>query len=123
MKTFKTFFLFIYYYSRSMTIHKAYKLDLSNNAILSMYEDDNDYMWFGTYDRLNLYNGKNMFVYRFEMDNKTLYSAIYNCKKQMYIKLRKTDNEKRLRVRSLSCIKSQMLSRTVPKEYTQWQCM
>ncbi len=52
------------------SIHKAYNLDLSNNAILCMYQDNNGYMWFGTYDGLNLYNGKNMFVYRFEMDNK-----------------------------------------------------
>lgn len=27
-------------------------------------------MWFGTYDGLNLYNGKNIYTYRFEMDNK-----------------------------------------------------
>jgi len=34
-----------------------------------MYQDKNGYMWFGTYDGLNLYNGKNLFVYRFELDN------------------------------------------------------
>lgn len=34
-----------------------------------MYQDDDGYMWFGTYDGLNLYNGKNVFVYRFEPDN------------------------------------------------------
>jgi len=51
------------------TLHKAEKLDLSNNAILCMYQDPEGYMWFGTYDGLNLYNGKNTFVYRFEPDN------------------------------------------------------
>lgn len=76
MKTFKAFFLiFLLLFSTKTalavyTIHKAYKLDLSNNAILCMYQDSNGYMWFGTYDGLNLYNGKNMFVYRFEIDNK-----------------------------------------------------
>lgn len=77
MKTYKSLLLicllFIFSAKTSFavyTIHKAYKLDLSNNAILCMYQDNNGYMWFGTYDGLNLYNGKNMFVYRFEMDNK-----------------------------------------------------
>ena len=35
-----------------------------------MYQDKYGYMWFGTYDGLNLYNGKSTFVYRFEPDNK-----------------------------------------------------
>lgn len=43
---------------------------MSHNAVLSMYQDNDGYMWFGTYDGLNLYNGKNTFVYRFEPDNK-----------------------------------------------------
>lgn len=76
MRTYKLFLiclLFIFSAKTSLavyTVHKAYKLDLSNNAILCMYQDNNGYMWFGTYDGLNLYNGKSMFVYRFEMDNK-----------------------------------------------------
>ncbi|MDR1089754.1 MAG: response regulator [Prevotella sp.] len=57
------------------TIHKTYNLDLSNNAILCMHQDNDGYMWFGTYDGLNLYNGKNVFVYRFEMDNPNTLSS------------------------------------------------
>lgn len=53
----------------SYSIHKTHNLDLSNNAVLCMHQDNNGYMWFGTYDGLNLYNGKNVFVYRYEMDN------------------------------------------------------
>lgn len=53
----------------SYSIHKTHNLDLSNNAVLCMYQDNNGYMWFGTYDGLNLYNGKSVFVYRYEMDN------------------------------------------------------
>ncbi|MCD7935489.1 MAG: helix-turn-helix domain-containing protein [Tannerellaceae bacterium] len=34
-----------------------------------MYQDKDGYMWFGTYDGLNLFNGKNTIVYRFEPDN------------------------------------------------------
>lgn len=49
--------------------HRVGNLDLSNNAVLCMYQDQNGYMWFGTYDGLNLYNGKNLYVYRFELDN------------------------------------------------------
>ena len=29
-----------------------------------MYQDENGYMWIGTYDGLNLYNGKNTYVFR-----------------------------------------------------------
>lgn len=60
----------------SVLLHKA-NIDLSNNAIIDIYQDDLGYMWIGTYDGLNLYNGRNTYVYRFEPDNKnTLCSNI-----------------------------------------------
>lgn len=37
---------------------------LSNSAILSMQQDKDGYMWLGTCDGLNLYNGKNVQVYK-----------------------------------------------------------
>lgn len=42
---------------------------LSNNAILSMYQDRYGFMWFGTYDGLNLYDGKDVTTFRFESAN------------------------------------------------------
>ncbi len=42
---------------------------LSNNAILCMHQDTYGFMWFGTYDGLNLYNGKDVVTFRFEYDN------------------------------------------------------
>lgn len=52
-------------------------INLSNNAIMSMYQDKYGYMWFGTYDGLTLYDSKNVQVYRFEIDSKlTLCSNI-----------------------------------------------
>lgn len=61
----------------SVSLHKANNIDLSNNAIIDMYQDVHGYMWIGTYDGLNLYNGKDTYVYRFEPDNKyTLCSNI-----------------------------------------------
>lgn len=60
-----------------MAFHKANNIDLSNNAIIDIYQDAHGYIWLGTYDGLNLYNGKNTYVYRFEPDNKnTLCSNI-----------------------------------------------
>ena len=38
-----------------------------------MYQDENGYMWIGTYDGLNLYNGKNTYVFRFEPNNKNTF--------------------------------------------------
>ena len=49
-------------------LHTAGNIDLSHSAILCMYQDRDGYMWFGTYDGINLYNGKNTFVYRAELD-------------------------------------------------------
>ncbi|MDR1201374.1 MAG: response regulator [Tannerellaceae bacterium] len=40
--------------------------DLSNNAVLYIHRDKAGNMWFGTYDGLNLYNGKNTFVFRYD---------------------------------------------------------
>lgn len=37
---------------------------LSNSAVLSIYQDDDGLMWFGTYDGLNSYDGKSINVYR-----------------------------------------------------------
>lgn len=52
-------------------------INLSNNAIMCMYQDKYGYMWLGTYDGLTLYDSKNVHVYRFEIDSKlTLCSNI-----------------------------------------------
>lgn len=42
---------------------------LSNSAILSMQQDKDGYMWLGTCDGLNLYNGINVQVYKPTEDN------------------------------------------------------
>lgn len=44
-------------------------IQLANNAVLAMHQDDRGNMWIGTYDGLHLYNGKNTFVFRMELDN------------------------------------------------------
>ncbi|MDR1403038.1 MAG: hybrid sensor histidine kinase/response regulator, partial [Tannerellaceae bacterium] len=40
--------------------------DLSNNAVLYIHRDRIGNMWFGTYDGLNVYDGKNAFVFRYD---------------------------------------------------------
>ncbi|HLK27713.1 MAG TPA: two-component regulator propeller domain-containing protein [Puia sp.] len=37
---------------------------LSNNAVTCIYQDHNGFMWFGTYDGLNRYNGYSFHVFR-----------------------------------------------------------
>ena len=46
-------------------------VQLSNNAVLAMHQDGRGNLWIGTYDGLHLYNGKNTFVYRMELDNES----------------------------------------------------
>ncbi len=63
----------------SIALHEINNIDLSNNAILDLYQDSDGYMWIGTYDGLNLYNGKTTHVYRFDPNNKnSLCSNIIN---------------------------------------------
>lgn len=45
--------------------------NLSHSAVLSMYQDRQGLMWFGTYDGLNCYDGKNMSVFRSESPQST----------------------------------------------------
>src|SRR5690242_21612924 len=37
---------------------------LSNNAVTSIYQDHNGFMWFGTYDGLNRYDGYGFRIFR-----------------------------------------------------------
>src|SRR4051812_21964452 len=42
---------------------------LSNNAVTSIYQDHNGFMWFGTYDGLNRYDGYTFTIYRNEFND------------------------------------------------------
>ena len=45
-----------------------------------MYQDINGFMWFGSYDGLNLYDGKNVISFRYDPNdaNSLLGNVIYN---------------------------------------------
>ncbi len=51
-------------------LHKLDLVELSNNAVICMHQDPQGYLWIGTYDGLNFYNGKDIYVYRFELNYK-----------------------------------------------------
>lgn len=42
---------------------------LSHNSVMSLYQDERGWIWMGTRDGLNLYNGKEFKVYKHEKDN------------------------------------------------------
>lgn len=42
---------------------------LSNNCLLMLEQDDEGFLWCGSYDGLNRYDGKRIKVFRFEFDN------------------------------------------------------
>jgi ligand-binding sensor domain-containing protein len=44
---------------------------LSNNSVTTIYQDNDGYMWFGTYDGLNRYDGYTFKVYRSRINDKT----------------------------------------------------
>jgi len=43
---------------------------LSNNSVTTIFQDNDGYMWFGTYDGLNRYDGYNFKVYRNRINDK-----------------------------------------------------
>lgn len=50
-----------------------YQQGLSNSAVLSLFQDNEGLMWFGTYDGVNCYDGKSMEVFRSDFsEQKTL---------------------------------------------------
>ena len=50
-----------------------YQQRLSNSAVLSLFQDNEGLMWFGTYDGVNCYDGKSMEVFRSDFsEQKTL---------------------------------------------------
>ncbi|WP_163398704.1 hybrid sensor histidine kinase/response regulator transcription factor [Flavobacterium fluviatile] len=53
---------------------------LSNNSVVTIFQDNDGFMWFGTYDGLNRYDGYNFKVFRNRInDKKSLpFNTIYN---------------------------------------------
>ncbi|WP_316635362.1 two-component regulator propeller domain-containing protein [uncultured Flavobacterium sp.] len=53
---------------------------LSNNSVTTIFQDSDGYLWFGTYDGLNRYDGYNFKVYRNRINDKNslLFNTIYN---------------------------------------------
>jgi len=53
---------------------------LSNNSILTIFQDSDGFMWFGTYDGLNRYDGYNFKIYRNRINDKNSlsFNTIYN---------------------------------------------
>ncbi|KGO84873.1 histidine kinase [Flavobacterium rivuli WB 3.3-2 = DSM 21788] len=58
---------------------------LSNNSVITIYQDDNDFMWFGTYDGLNRYDGYSFKTYRNRIGDTTSLSsnAVYCIQKDL----------------------------------------
>lgn len=50
---------------------------LSNNSVNAIYQDKSGYMWIGTYDGLNRYDGYEFKVYKNEIGNKNSLAANY----------------------------------------------
>ena len=64
----------------SYDIYRASNIEsLSNNSVLKIFQDDKGFVWLGTYDGLNRYDGKSIRVFRHEFDNsKSLSGNVIN---------------------------------------------
>ncbi len=75
------FILFIYnttaQNSNLLFNHITAKNGLSNNTINTIYQDKNGFMWFGTFNGLNKYNGYTFTVFKTETDNKYAIGSNY----------------------------------------------
>lgn len=64
---------------------------LSNNSVTTIYQDSDGFMWFGTYDGLNRYDGYDFKVYRNNINNKnslsfnTIYVIEGDSKKNIWV--------------------------------------
>lgn len=64
---------------------------LSNNSVITIFQDSDGYMWFGTYDGLNRYDGYNFKVYRNRINDKksllcnTIYHIEGDSKKNIWV--------------------------------------
>ncbi|MFV8325289.1 two-component regulator propeller domain-containing protein [Flavobacterium sp. ZS1P14] len=64
---------------------------LSNNSVVTIYQDSDGFMWFGTYDGLNRYDGYNFKVYRNRINDKnslsfnTIYYIEGDSKKNIWV--------------------------------------
>jgi len=58
---------------------------LSNNSVITIHQDSNDFIWFGTYDGLNRYDGYNFKTYRNRIGDTTSLSsnAVYCIQKDL----------------------------------------
>lgn len=54
-----------------------YQQGLSNSAVISVFQDKEGLMWFGTYDGVNCYDGKEMDVYRSDFSTDLTNNVIY----------------------------------------------
>jgi len=80
----------IYTFSvEAQVFHLGMEKGLSNNSVKSIFQDSHGYMWFGTYDGLNRYDGYEIRSYRNKLNN--IHSLPHN-----YISCITEDNTKRL---------------------------
>ena len=63
--------------SRENFIRIGVKDGLSSSNITVIYQDSKGYMWIGTDDGLNKYNGYNVSVYNYEIDNEESLSSTH----------------------------------------------
>ncbi len=62
--------------TKAETRYLSSRNGLSNSSVTCIYKDSEDYVWFGTWDGLNRYDGSEFEIFRSSLDERSLSSSI-----------------------------------------------
>ena len=48
---------------------------LSNSSVTCLFQDDERFLWIGTYDGLNMYDSRNIYIYKPDINNQNSLSS------------------------------------------------
>lgn len=87
---------------------------LSNSAVLTIFQDSDGLMWFGTYDGLNCYDSKTMSVFR----SKSPYNEDFTFKSNIIHKVCQADNQCLWVKTFLGVVRFSLVKREIEEIYT-----
>lgn len=73
------FLLFLIYITNTVYPYNLRQISnrdgLSNSSVTCLYQDDERFLWIGTYDGLNMYDSRNIYIYKPDINNQNSLSS------------------------------------------------